>query len=136
MSRTKKISATIALFVGSCFLLAIVLAGCHERAKDATGHWAGAFHILPAGGGPREDAAVVIFKQQGEVLTGTLGPSEMNQLPFKEGRITGKNLRIEMEGNPIVFVLALDGDRLSGEIQDAKDPSKILGKVDLKRKQM
>ena len=117
-------------------MLAIVLAGCHKRANDATGHWTGAFHVLPAGGGPRVDAAVVIFNQQGDVVTGTLGPSELNQLPFKKGRTTGKNLRIEMEGNAVVFVLTLDGDRLSGEIQDANDPSKILAKVELKRKQM
>lgn len=136
MSCPKRMPVTVTRFVGSCFLLAIAVAGCHKQAKDATGHWTGAIHVLPAGGGQRVDAVVVIFEQQGDVVTGTLGPSEMNQLPFKKGRTTGKNLRIEMEGNPIVFVLTLDGDRLSGEIQDANDPSKILAKVELKRKQM
>jgi hypothetical protein len=98
-----------------------------------TGKWVGTFHILPQSGGPREDKAVVVLKQQGEEVTGTLGPSESNQMPLKKGKVTGNLLKIEMEGNRIVLTLTLDGDKLTGEIRDADDESKILARVDLKR---
>jgi hypothetical protein len=102
-------------------------------AQNLTGKWVGTFHILPQSGGPREDKAVVVLKQQGEEVTGTLGPSESNQMPLKKGKVTGNLLKIEMEGNRIVLTLTLDGDKLTGEIRDADDESKILARVDLKR---
>jgi hypothetical protein len=100
---------------------------------DLTGKWIGTFHVLPQGGGPREDKAVLILKQQGGVVTGTLGPAESSQMPFRRGRITGNALRIEMQGNRVVFILTLDGDKLTGEIRDADHEGKILAHVDLKR---
>jgi len=54
-------------------------------------------------------------------------------MPLKKGKITGNSLKIEMEGNPVVFTLTLDGDKLIGEIRDAHDESKVLARVDLKR---
>lgn len=99
---------------GIAFVVVGVLGACHAE-KNATGQWFGWFHILPAGGGPREDVAVVILKQQGDEVTGTLGPSKANQLPFKKGKINGKTIHIEMENNPIAFVLILDGDHLNGD---------------------
>src|SRR2546430_1653908 len=102
-------------------------------AQNLTGKWVGTFHVLPQGGGPREDKAVVILKQQGEEVTGTLGETESKQMPLKKGKITRNSLKIEMEGNPVVFTLTLDGDKLTGEIRDAHDESKVLARVDLKR---
>jgi hypothetical protein len=104
---------------------------CGEQ--DLTGKWVGTFHVLPQGGGPREDKAVVFLKQQGEEVTGTLGPTESNQMPFKTGKIKGNALKIEMEGNRIVFTLTLDGGNLTGEIRDADRESRILARVELKR---
>jgi len=115
------------------FICGSLLNFSDSAAPDLTGKWFGTFHVLPQGGGPREDRAVVILKQQGEVVTGTLGPSESNQMPLKKGKITGNFLKIEMEGNRIVFTLNLDGDKLMGEIRDAEDEKKILARVDLKR---
>jgi hypothetical protein len=112
----------------------LLLTSCSLAAGNVTGKWVGKFHILPQGGGPREDKAVVILKQQGEEVTGTLGETdESKQMPLKKGKITGNSLKIEMEGNPIVFTLTLDGDKLTGEIRDAHDESKVLARVDLKR---
>jgi hypothetical protein len=104
-----------------------------SAAPDLTGKWLGTFHVLPQGGGPREDKAVVILKQQGDVVTGTLGPTESNQMPFRKGKVTGNTVRLEMQGNRVVFTLTLDGDKLTGEIRDADHESKILAHVDLKR---
>jgi hypothetical protein len=63
-------------------------------------------------------------------------PSEAHQLPLKKGKIDGKVIRIEMENNPILFVLTLEGDKLTGEIDDAEEPSKVLAKVDPNRKEL
>ncbi len=111
----------------------LLLTSCSLAAGTVTGKWVGIFHVLPQGGGPREDKAVVILKQQDEEVTGTLGDTESKQMPLKKGKITGNSLKIEMEGNPVVFTLTLDGDKLIGEIRDAHDESKVLARVDLKR---
>jgi hypothetical protein len=111
----------------------LLLTSCSLAAGNVTGKWVGIFHVLPQGGGPREDKAVVILKQQGEEVTGTLGETESKQMPLKKGKITGNFLKIEMEGNPVVFTLTLDGDKLTGEIRDAHEESRVLACLDLKR---
>ena len=111
----------------------LLLTSCSLAAGNVTGKWVGIFHVLPQGGGPREDKAVLILKQQGEEVTGTLGETESKQMPLKKGKITGNSLKIEMEGNPVVFTLTVDGDKLTGEIRDAHEESKVLARVDLKR---
>ena len=111
----------------------LLLTSCSLAAGNVTGKWVGVFHVLPQGGGPREDKAVLILKQQGEEVTGTLGETESKQMPLKKGKITGNSLKIEMEGNPVVFTLTVDGDKLTGEIRDAHEESKVLARVDLKR---
>jgi len=118
--------------VSGALVTAGVLAAC-LGAKNATGQWFGTFHILPEGGGPRDDVAVVILNQRGDEITGSVGPSKANQFPLKKGKISGKIIRVEMESNRIVFVLTLDGDHLNGEIDDADEPTKVLGRVELAR---
>ena len=119
--------------IGGVALVAVgVLAACHAE-KNATGQWFGSFRVLPAGGGPREDVAIVILKQQGDEITGSLGPSKANQFPLKKGKISGKTIRVEMENNRIAFVLTLHGDHLNGEIDDADEPAKVLARVELTR---
>ncbi len=102
-------------------------------AADITGKWYGVFHVVTEQAAKRDDKAVLILKQQGDEVTGTLGATEENQLPFKKGKMTGNVLSIEMDGNPVVFTLKLDGNKLTGDIRDAQDRSKVLGQVDLTR---
>jgi hypothetical protein len=60
--------------------------------------------------------------------------AEEKQFPFKKGKMNGNVLTIEMDRNPIVFILKLEANKLTGEIRDAEDTSKVLGQVDLTRK--
>ena len=101
---------------------------------DVTGEWFGVFHVVTPDGGKRDDKAVLILKQQGDEVTGSLGETEEKQFPFKKGKMNGNMLTIEMDGNPVLFTLKLDGNKLTGELRDPQTPSKILGQVDLTRK--
>jgi hypothetical protein len=101
---------------------------------DVTGKWFGVFHVVTPDGGKRDDKAVLILKQQGDEVTGPLGETEEKQFPFRKGKMNGNMLTIEMDGNPVLFNLKLDGNKLTGELRDPQTPSKILGQVDLTRK--
>jgi hypothetical protein len=52
---------------------------------------------------------------------------------WRKARSAEKRFKVEMENNRIVFVLTLDGDKLSGEIDDAGEPGKVLARVELSR---
>jgi|SRR5882757_7939347 len=119
------------------WLIIIVLFGAFGSVAaggDVSGKWVGVFHVTAPDGSKRDDKAVVILQQQGNEVTGSLGETEEKQFPFKKGKMNGNVLTIEMDRNPVVFTLKLEANKLTGEIRDAEDTSKVLGQVDLTRK--
>lgn len=117
----------------SRFVLLAICFSVTLLGQDATGKWLGKFLVPLPSGQVREDSAFVILRQQHSEITGSLGPNESKQYPFKKGRIQGNQISIEWDGNPVLFLLRLDGEKLTGDMVDPRNQSKILGHVDLKR---
>ena len=83
-------------------------------AADVTGKWTGSM-VLNTGG---SDPANAQLKQNGNVVTGTMGPSDEKQFPLTSGRIDGDQVTIEARPGPSVLRLTmrLEGTKLSGEV--------------------
>jgi hypothetical protein len=117
---------TILLFVG--------LLNARAGSADVSGKWRGILHLVTPDVGAWDQTAVLILKQSGDDVTGTIGESEEQRLPLKKGRMSGDVLTIEMETNPVEFSLKMEGHKLRGDILDARDHATILGRADLTRK--
>ena len=117
---------TILLFVG--------LLNVRAGSADVSGKWSGILHLVAPDVGTWDQTAVLILKQSGDDVTGTIGESEEQRLPLKKGRMSGNVLTIEMETNPVAFSLKMEGNKLTGDILDAQDHTTILGQADLTRK--
>jgi hypothetical protein len=84
---------------------------------DLSGKWTGTFNIQGPDGAMLEQGAIVMnLKQTGAALTGTIGPSEEEQLPIVQGKVEGDKVTIEVKrGEMAVKVdLTLTGERLKG----------------------
>ena len=117
---------TILLFVG--------ILNARAGSADVSGKWSGILHLVAPDVGAWDQTAVLILKQSGDDVTGTIGESEEQRLPLKKGRMSGDVLTIEMETNPVAFSLKMEGNKLRGDILDARDHTTILGHADLTRK--
>ncbi len=95
---------------------------------DLSGKWTGEM-VLDTG---NTMPAYVHLKQEGDVVTGTEGPSEDKQFPITKGRIDGERLVIEAKPGPAVLRLSmnLDGNKLAGDVFE--DENKI-GTVSLQK---
>src|SRR5215467_14030320 len=98
------------------FALSMFLAGAVTLcAADVSGSWSGSFY-----GGP----LYLVLKQQGNEITGTAGPSAMQQmLKLTAGKVTGDQLSFKV--GPMEVSLHLEGDDLKGELKEPNDTSPI-----------
>jgi uncharacterized protein (TIGR03435 family) len=98
------------------FTLAMLLAAAGTLcAADVTGSWSGSFY-----GGP----LYLVLKQQGSEVTGTAGPSAMQQmLKLNAGKVTGDQLSFKV--GPMELNLHLEGDDLKGELKEPNDSSPV-----------
>ena len=75
-------------------ILAIVLLyAVHAVAGDVTGKWSGSFKVS---GGDHSTPQIVILKQDGNRLTGSVGPDASEQYPIENGRVDGDHVRFEL----------------------------------------
>ena len=96
------------------WIVLLMLVATSAWAADVTGKWTGSM-VLNAG---RTDPANVHLKQDGNAVTGTMGPSDEKQFPLSSGRMDGDQVTIEAKPGPSVLRLTmrLEGTKLSGEV--------------------
>jgi hypothetical protein len=99
---------------------------------SVTGKWSGSFDISHANGETENSTAILVLKQTGTEITGTVGPDVDKQLPIQKGKIEGAKITLEADnqGRTIKFALVLSGDHLTGEASMSEDDGGI-GKAKL-----
>jgi hypothetical protein len=97
-------------------LLAIVAA---VHAADVTGTWSGTA-LMTRGDDTKEDTALLVLKQTGGQITGTIGPNSDRRIDITKGTAEGDAIYIEavVDGpNKLVLRLKLEGEKLVGELK-------------------
>jgi len=78
---------------------------------------------------------VLVLKQSGSDITGTVGPNEDEQFPIQKGKIDGDKITLEADdkGRTMTFNLVLAADRITGEAQMSRDGQTMKAKIDVAR---
>ena len=118
-------------------LLIAVLALAAIASADVTGTWTGPC-TMKNGDETRDDTAYLVLKQDGDKITGTIGPNEERRYDISKGTADGDNIYIEapVQGeNSIVLKLKLEAGKLVGELS-TKGPEAppISGRMTLEKK--
>jgi hypothetical protein len=118
-------------------LLAVLTLAASAFAADVTGTWTGPM-TMSNGGETRDDSALLVLKQEGNAVTGTIGPNEERRYNITKGTVDADNINIEatVEGeNKIVLRLKLAGEKLSGDLKfEGPQAPPITGKMTLDKK--
>ena len=112
----------------------LLLAGSLSAAPaDVTGKWEGSVTATREDGTPVNDRAVIILKQKGGEITGTIGGGDNDQHPITTGTIEGDKVTITAthttNGREFRLELTVNGDEMKGTVQAAERR----GEVTLKR---
>src|SRR5690242_16857554 len=83
----------------ACLLVSSVLSG----ATDVSGKWSG-FPIY------------LTLKQDGNIVTGSAGQTEDDQMPFQSGTV--EDDRLTLKSGTVEINLVVHGDQMSGEVHD------------------
>ena len=114
-----------------CLLIAVTLAVAAD--VDVTGKWAGSLNITNSDGGTKEATALLILKQTGSEITGTVGPREDDQTAIQKGKIEGNKITLEAEhnGHTLKLELLVAGDRMTGDASLSGDGGIEKAKVEV-----
>jgi hypothetical protein len=119
-----------------CFLLLAVLAVCATADINVTGKWAGSFNPIAADGTSKESTAVMVLKQNGTEITGTVGPNEEKQFAIQKGKIEGDKITLEVQDDNnhlIKFDLVIADERIKGNANMSEDGESRKAKLDVSR---
>lgn len=86
-------------------LAGLLISSAMLGATDVSGRWSG-FPIY------------LTLKQDGNIVTGSAGESEDDQVPFQSGSIDGD--RLTLKSGPMEINLVVQGDQMSGEVKGAQ----------------
>ena len=119
-------------------LLTFIFAGILAIAFDGnvTGKWTGSFNMLNPDGSIDPSPALLVLKQTGAEITGTLGPDAEHQTAITKGSIDGSKviLQAEHQGNSLKIELLLAADQLTGEVNlSREDGTSGKAKIDVTR---
>ena len=119
----------------TCFrqFLLVILATGALMAADASGKWTG--QLIPSDGDGSGRPALLVLKQDGVTLTGTVGPDASEQHPIQNGKVENGKLTFEVprEGMLMKFALKQDGDEMTGDIEREREGQKQTAKLSVKR---
>jgi len=117
-----------------CFLVLAVLACAAVADVDVTGKWSGTFNMTGPDG-DKDGTAILILKQSGTDITGTVGPSEDEQFPIQKGKIEGSKITLEADhgGHTMKIDLVLADNRITGEAQMEAEGTTLKAKIDVTR---
>src|SRR5215208_7178309 len=81
---------------------------------NVTGNWSGTFVMIDPGGETKDSTALLVLKQTGSEISGTVGPNADERHVISKGKIEGDKITIESADGKmtISFNLALVGDRI------------------------
>jgi hypothetical protein len=117
--------------------LALVALAALPAAADVnvTGNWTGTFTMIGPNGETKDTGALLILKQNGSGVTGTVGPNDQERFDIQMGSIDGSKLTLQVSDgeHQIVFNLVLAEDRLQGDVQLSAGDEKRQAKLDVKR---
>jgi hypothetical protein len=104
-------------------------------AADVTGRWTGTFKATNPDGETRDGTALMIIKQTGSDITGTVGPNEGEQHAITKGKIEGDKITLESADGPMVIKLnlVLTGERIAGDVTASGEGRNMKAKIDLGR---
>lgn len=113
-------------------LLALLSFAICAMAGDVSGKWNGTF---TPDNGDEGHPALIILTQDGNKLSGSGGPDESKQFPFKDGKIDGNHLTFEVTADEgtFAFDLTLMGDQITGTLKFKNENETRTAKVSLKR---
>lgn len=113
-------------------ILLIAVVATTLAAADVTGTWQGTLSPEGRDAGP----ALLVLKQEGEAVTGTVGPDETERHPIKSGKVQNDTVTFEVEtpGGVMKFTLKQNGDELTGDVSRERDGQQQTAKLAVKRK--
>ncbi|HET8548034.1 MAG TPA: hypothetical protein VFL57_08520 [Bryobacteraceae bacterium] len=114
-----------------------VLFSALTLAADVTGTWSGPMQ-MKKGDETHDDSAYLVLKQEGNVITGTVGPNVDKRMTITKGSIEDNALYIEAKhperDAKMVLRLKLEGEKLTGELSaEGPEAPPISGKMTLTR---
>ena len=107
-------------------------------AGTVTGTWTGTF-TASDGGSPRQEGAMMVLKQDADVLTGTAGPDSERQFAISKGKVattkegTAVTFEVANDGMVLQFDLKLVNGHLKGGAKAERDGQKLTADLDLAR---
>ncbi|HTP31985.1 MAG TPA: hypothetical protein VMJ75_07425 [Candidatus Acidoferrales bacterium] len=118
-----------------CFLVLAAFAGLAVADENVTGKWSGSFNMIGPDGQTKDSTAVLVLKQNGSEITGTVGPNEGEQHEITKGKIAGDKITLETADGEIAikFELAVAGDRMTGDANATGEGRNLKAKIDVKR---
>ena len=116
-------------------MILAAFAGIAVADVNVTGKWSGSFNAVGPDGQTKDSTAVLVLKQNGSEITGTVGPNEGEQHEITKGKIEGDKITLESNdgGIAIKFDLALAGDRITGEANAVGEGRTLKAKIDVTR---
>src|SRR3954451_3351319 len=106
-------------------------------AADVTGSWSGPMK-MKMGDDVRDDTALLVLKQSGGAITGTIGPNEERRYDISKGTIDDNTIHIEavMQGETkLILDLKLDGEKLTGDLKaQGPEAPPLTGTLNLEKK--
>jgi hypothetical protein len=103
-----------------------------------TGTWSGTLRPMVDGQSKGDESAMMVLKQDGDVITGTAGPDAGQQLAIAKGKITttkeGTAVTFEVtagSGMVLQFDLKLVDGHLKGGAKAERDGQKMTAEVDV-----
>jgi hypothetical protein len=101
-------------------------------AADVTGNWEGKISGTREDGSKTEDTALLMLKQKGATITGTIGGNENDQHPITKGTIEGNKISIvaanSRNGREMQLDMTVDGDELKGTLRIGERKADLLAK--------
>lgn len=116
-------------------VLAVIAAGIAIADTSVTGKWTGSFNMIAPDGQSKDGTALLLLKQSGTEITGSVGPDEGEQHPITKGKIEGEKitLLVEDEGRTIKFDLVLAAERITGDVNMTREGEAAKAKIDVTR---
>jgi hypothetical protein len=118
-----------------CFLVLAALACAATADVDVTGKWSGSATMIGPNGETKETTALLMLKQSGTDITGTVGPNADEQFPILKGKIAGDKITLEADhdGHTMKIDLVLAADRITGEANMSSEGQTMKAKIDVSR---
>ena len=118
-----------------CLFVLAALACAAIADVDVTGKWSGSFNMTGPNGETKDGTALLMLKQSGTDITGSVGPNEDEQFVIQKGKIEGDKITLEADhgGNTMKIDLVLAADRITGEAQMSAEGQTLKAKIDVSR---